>query len=125
MIPKGSDARRLFACGFLTLFLELVLIRYLAGNIWNLGYFTTLILTFMLLSGLHVPAPAWFVLAGVLFLCAAPPGRRAGLLTALALALSAGIAKAADAGLWTPAHAAAPEVHWSPYQKVEYISGNR
>lgn len=30
--------------GFLTLFLELVLIRYLAGNIWNLGYFPNLVL---------------------------------------------------------------------------------
>jgi len=30
--------------GFLTLFLELALIRYLPGNIWNLGYFPNLIL---------------------------------------------------------------------------------
>jgi Spermine/spermidine synthase domain len=35
---------RLFLFGFLTLFLELVLIRYLAGNIWNLGYFPNLVL---------------------------------------------------------------------------------
>lgn len=34
----------LFALGFLTLFLELVLIRYLAGSIWNLGYFPNLVL---------------------------------------------------------------------------------
>jgi len=30
--------------GFATLFLELALIRYLAGNIWNLGYFPNLVL---------------------------------------------------------------------------------
>ncbi|PIR23966.1 MAG: hypothetical protein COV44_00050 [Deltaproteobacteria bacterium CG11_big_fil_rev_8_21_14_0_20_45_16] len=35
---------QLFALGFFTLFLELVLIRYLAGNIWNLGYFPNLVL---------------------------------------------------------------------------------
>jgi spermidine synthase len=34
----------LFFLGFLTLFLELVLIRYLAGNIWNLGFFPNLVL---------------------------------------------------------------------------------
>jgi len=39
-----ADAARLFLCGFLVLFLELVLIRYLAGNIWNLGYFPNLVL---------------------------------------------------------------------------------
>ncbi len=38
------DAFRLFLLGFLTLFLELVLIRYLAGNVWNLGYFPNLVL---------------------------------------------------------------------------------
>jgi len=45
---KG-DAAKLFSMGFLTLFLELALIRYLAGNIWNLGYFPNLVLiaTFM------------------------------------------------------------------------------
>ena len=37
--PNRANAVRLFLCGFLILFLELVLIRYLAGNIWNLGYF--------------------------------------------------------------------------------------
>ena len=37
-------ARRLFFLGFLTLFLELALIRYLTGNIWNLGYFPNLVL---------------------------------------------------------------------------------
>lgn len=35
---------RLFLLGMLTLFLELVLIRYLAGNVWNLGYFPNLVL---------------------------------------------------------------------------------
>jgi hypothetical protein len=38
-------ARRLFFLGFVTLFLELTLIRYLSGNIWNLGYFPNLVLT--------------------------------------------------------------------------------
>lgn len=38
------QALRLFFLGFLTLFLELVLIRYLAGSIWNLGYFPNLVL---------------------------------------------------------------------------------
>ena len=37
-------AVRLFLCGFLILFLELTLIRFLAGNIWNLGYFPNLVL---------------------------------------------------------------------------------
>ena len=45
----ATDARsqgpsRLFALGFLTLFLELTLIRYLAGNNWNLGYFPNFVL---------------------------------------------------------------------------------
>ncbi|MBI4880340.1 MAG: hypothetical protein HY812_11880 [Planctomycetes bacterium] len=34
----------LFLLGFLTLFLELCLIRYMAGNVWNLGYFPNLVL---------------------------------------------------------------------------------
>jgi spermidine synthase len=38
------EAARLFLLGFLTLFLELVLIRNLAGNIWNLGFFPNLVL---------------------------------------------------------------------------------
>ena len=43
--PAGPwDAWKLFFLGFLTLFLELVLIRYLAGSIWNLGYFPNLVL---------------------------------------------------------------------------------
>ncbi|NLH50634.1 MAG: hypothetical protein GX444_18820 [Myxococcales bacterium] len=41
---KSADGRRLFGLGFATLFLELALIRYLAGNIWNLGYFPNLVL---------------------------------------------------------------------------------
>lgn len=49
MTDVATDARpqgpsRLFALGFLTLFLELALIRYLAGNIWNLGYFPNFVL---------------------------------------------------------------------------------
>jgi hypothetical protein len=44
MIAAVKDAPRLFLLGFLTLFLELVLIRYLAGSIWNLGYFPNLVL---------------------------------------------------------------------------------
>jgi hypothetical protein len=35
---------QLFLLGFLTLFLELLLIRYLPGSIWNLGYFPNLVL---------------------------------------------------------------------------------
>jgi hypothetical protein len=38
------DGLRLFLLGFITLFLELALIRYLAGNIWNLGYFPNFVL---------------------------------------------------------------------------------
>ncbi len=39
-----TSALRLLLLGFLTLFLELALIRYLSGNIWNLGYFPNLVL---------------------------------------------------------------------------------
>lgn len=42
--PWSSEGFTLFFLGFATLFLELVLIRYLAGNIWNLGYFPNLVL---------------------------------------------------------------------------------
>jgi spermidine synthase len=42
--PRPGDAFRLFSLGFVTLALELVLIRYLAGTIWNLGYFPNLVL---------------------------------------------------------------------------------
>lgn len=42
--PWSSDGFKLYLLGFATLFLELVLIRYLAGNIWNLGYFPNLVL---------------------------------------------------------------------------------
>src|SRR5690349_1694357 len=41
---RTPDGWRLAGMGFLTLFLELALIRYLPGNIWNLGYFPNLIL---------------------------------------------------------------------------------
>src|SRR5438093_6641042 len=37
-------AMRLFFAAFLMLFLELVLIRYLAGSVWNMGYFPNLVL---------------------------------------------------------------------------------
>jgi SAM-dependent methyltransferase len=40
----SREGVRLASLGFATLFLELVLIRYLAGNIWNLGYFPNLVL---------------------------------------------------------------------------------
>lgn len=39
-----GDRSRIFCLGFLTLFLELVFIRFMAGNIWNLGYFPNLVL---------------------------------------------------------------------------------
>src|SRR5688500_13689919 len=41
---RSREGLRLASLGFATLFLELVLIRYLAGNIWNLGYFPNLVL---------------------------------------------------------------------------------
>ncbi|MCZ7585728.1 MAG: DUF2157 domain-containing protein [Deltaproteobacteria bacterium] len=41
---RRADAGSLFLLGFGTLFLELALIRFLAGNIWNLGYFPNLVL---------------------------------------------------------------------------------
>ncbi len=40
----SQDGRKLFLIGFATLYLELVLIRYLASSIWNLGYFPNLVL---------------------------------------------------------------------------------
>ncbi|MCI0445475.1 hypothetical protein L0152_19960 [bacterium] len=40
----SHSALRLYLCGFLILFLELLLIRYLAGTVWNMGYFPNLIL---------------------------------------------------------------------------------
>ena len=39
-----QPAVRLFFVAFLMLFLELVLIRYLAGTVWNMGYFPNLVL---------------------------------------------------------------------------------
>lgn len=39
-----GNAIKLYLLGFLTLFLELVLIRYLAENIWNVGLFQDLVL---------------------------------------------------------------------------------
>lgn len=40
----SSNGMKLYLVGFVTLFLELILIRYLAGNIWNMGYFPNLVL---------------------------------------------------------------------------------
>jgi spermidine synthase len=42
--PFTTDGAMLFTVAFLTLFLELALIRYLAGSVWNLGYFPNLVL---------------------------------------------------------------------------------
>jgi hypothetical protein len=45
--PRLFPTRRglkLFLLGFLTLFLELFFIRYLAGSVWNLGYFPNIVL---------------------------------------------------------------------------------
>ncbi len=42
--PRTSDALRLFLLGFLGLFLELALIRYLPSRIWYLGYFPNFVL---------------------------------------------------------------------------------
>lgn len=44
MQSQPLAAFRLFLLGFLTLFLELALIRYLAGSVWNLGFFPNLVL---------------------------------------------------------------------------------
>ncbi|MBL6991998.1 MAG: hypothetical protein ISR65_19600 [Bacteriovoracaceae bacterium] len=41
---KYNDSISLFFLAFLTLFLELTLIRYLTANVWNLGYFPNFIL---------------------------------------------------------------------------------
>jgi predicted O-methyltransferase YrrM len=43
-VAGSRRALSLFLLGFLTLFLELVLIRFLAGNIWNLGFFPNIVL---------------------------------------------------------------------------------
>src|SRR5437867_4463336 len=42
--PWTRTGAKLFLLGFATLFLELFFIRYLAGSIWNLGYFPNLVL---------------------------------------------------------------------------------
>lgn len=42
--PWTALGGTLFLLGFLTLFLELFFIRYLAGSVWNLGYFPNLVL---------------------------------------------------------------------------------
>lgn len=44
-LPGWSlEGLKLFFMGYLTLFVELALIRYLAGNVWNMGYFPNLVL---------------------------------------------------------------------------------
>src|SRR5215470_2113797 len=43
MVPPRLAVRFFFAA-FLMLFLELLLIRYLAGSVWNMGYFPNLVL---------------------------------------------------------------------------------
>jgi len=53
--------------GFLSLFLELALIRYMAGNIWNLGYFPNLVLLGV------------FIGMGTGFVCHRSVGERVGL----------------------------------------------
>src|SRR5215813_5869839 len=57
MMSSRRAAWTLFLLGFLTLFAELVLIRYLAGSVWNLGYFPNFVLI------------AVFVGTGVGFIC--------------------------------------------------------
>ncbi len=42
--PFSFNGLKLFLLGFLILFLELALIRYLPANIWNLGYFPNFVL---------------------------------------------------------------------------------
>lgn len=44
LAARANARLQLAALGFLTLFLELALIRYLPASIWNLGYFPNLIL---------------------------------------------------------------------------------
>jgi hypothetical protein len=44
LAPFSATGLKLFLLGFATLFLELLFIRYLAGSIWNLGYFPNLVL---------------------------------------------------------------------------------
>ena len=104
--PWSRPGLELCAIGFLTLFLELALIRYLAGNVWNLGYFPNLVLvsvfvgmgvgfTFHQLAGprassalLH--ASAWSLLALALFFAGLALRERAyrlAGLTVLALAI--------------------------------------
>ncbi len=72
-LPLGaqpSEGRQLYLLGFVTLFLELVLIRYLAANIWNLGFFPNLVLVAVFVGmgagfTLHQHVPA--ALSGALF----------------------------------------------------------
>lgn len=241
-----NDGWRLCLLGFLTLFVELVLIRYLAGNIWNLGYFPNLVLLavffgmgigfvlhhhlsprvsawlhpaaslillvlvgfvrfehpvvpgfntwngevagelfftatntradqgslwvflacflaivtlaafvsqrtaklfqrfppltaytldicgsclgivcFMAVSWLELPAYAWFVLLLPLFLASMEPGRSRRLLTALPLAAIVLLAWNQDAELLSDPSVTPSQVHWSPYQKIEFLDSSR
>jgi hypothetical protein len=44
MPMRSGVGWQLFLLGFITLFLELVFIRYLAASVWNLGYFPNIVL---------------------------------------------------------------------------------
>ncbi len=61
MVPP-RPAVRLFFAAFLMLFLELVLIRYLAGNVWNMGYFPNLVLMGVFI-GMGLGCPRFFPMA--------------------------------------------------------------
>lgn len=68
---------QLFLLGFLTLFVELALIRYLPGSIWNLGYFPNLVLLavfigmglgFVFHGRFRPPASSWIFSGAALLL---------------------------------------------------------
>ena len=72
-VAPRPAAVSLFLLGFLTLFLELGLIRYLSGNVWNLGYFPNLVLIAVFVG-----------MGGGFLLHQFVPDRRSGMLFALA-----------------------------------------
>ena len=85
-IPTASDASprpplgvavRLFSLGFVTLFLELTLIRYLGGTVWNLSYFPN-----MVLLAVFVGLGTGFILHGLV-----PENRSPALVHAAVLAV--------------------------------------
>ncbi len=47
MLRITDPARRLFILGFITLFAELMFIRFLSAYVWNLGYFPNFVLIFV------------------------------------------------------------------------------